>query len=130
HARPARAAAWFATTLAVGVVPITATAGAAIIVHACSPRRIFDVRALRSSAAGALGVVSGLLALTLGGLLAATFDPWVNNATWLAGTSLFSACIVLVTLARRRMVGCCAHCDYDISASLAYGRCPECGMRI
>ncbi len=129
HSMPPRTDARIAMGIAVCAVPVAAAAGAAMLIQAQTPRRLLDRGSFRSTSAAVLGVFSGLLALVLDGVLAATINPLVTGTISLAVTSFFAAGVTLVALAGRRAAGCCLQCEYDISASLASGRCPECGTK-
>lgn len=111
------------------LIPALAAWGTARTIHTLSPRRVFD------------GVLAHRLMPLLLGCLAACTTIAATSATvvWLTPAvsglvsfSVLSAAITgcLVLLCRRRRAGSCRGCGYDISASLEFGRCPECGGQL
>jgi hypothetical protein len=110
-------------------VPVIAGTAAARAIHAVRPRR-----ALRGAGRGAFSTCLGLNAAILSVVATSLIyvvapgksDPR-GDAMILAGMTAIVCAAMVLLLGGRPRAGLCNKCGYDISASLNFGRCPECG---
>ena len=107
--------------------PVLVAWVAAGVTHGLSPRRMFDATLGSQFGPRALGILAAMLALvgTAAGLL--LLGPTEHDGVILTANAVLGTFVVVRFLGRRRQPGRCIRCAYDISASLEFGRCPECG---
>ena len=110
--------------------PIFVSWVTARVTHQLSPRRMFDATLGSQFGPRVLGILAATLALvgTAVGLL--LLGPTKHNGVLLAANTVLGTFVVVRLFGRRRQPGRCIHCGYDISASLEFGRCPECGTEL
>jgi uncharacterized membrane protein len=111
-------------------IPSLFAALAAGMVQHRRPRRMFDPGACRGARAFCCGVLASTLAVILGTLAMSSTPRSSQDALYIACASVVSSALVVWTLGGRRRPGFCLRCGYDVSASLAFGRCPECGAKL
>ena len=111
------------------LAPTTAAYLTAMMLHAFRPRRILDVRCRRRPAAFTAGILSATVGWTIATGMIIGLDGILADTSIAASASCFAAWLVL-RFASPIRPGHCLPCDYDLRASLAFGRCPECGVKI
>lgn len=116
-------------TLVICGIP-TVTAYATIMVFESRRRRLIFETAARRRAVGAFcGVLAAAMTILLSALAMAWLSFTISDVLILAVSSALATALVLA-FCRKRRPGRCVRCDYDISHSLDFGRCPECGTVI
>lgn len=110
------------------VIPIIGAGGTAYMVHRLFPRRIFD--GLRHSWSPYFyGMFTSVITITATAFLL-VWKPMLPESFSLLIVSMVTTLFMVVIFCTRRRVGFCLHCEYDITASLSFGRCPECGQSL
>lgn len=96
------------------------------LVHAFTPRRVYDRRSPARRTRVIVGVVAGFIGL---GLTVATLPLIEQSAPDWAVISVASAigAIIPTLLLTRLRRGTCAICGYDLRNLPRLDRCPECG---
>jgi hypothetical protein len=143
--------------ISIVAVPTMAAGAAAGAAHRRRPRRVFAGGRSRLPA-WALGVATAIVSLAWAAREFSTLPPAVPmtspavattmrqlglvpatnsilaapppDSLILAVTAAGSAWLLLRLLGGHVRPGRCSTCGYDISASLAFGRCPECGRTL
>ena len=107
------------------IAPLGAAYATAVIIDAFSPRMMLHARTMRRRCAGA-GLLAGVLACALASV-GMSYPQWLpRDDLGTAGAAAIATAIVILG-SRRLRPGMCATCAYDITRSIDYGRCPECG---
>jgi len=78
-------------------------------------------------------IIGGLVAAAMTVMIASLAFVWLSSRTsdvLILVTSASLATAIVMFVCRKRRLGRCVRCDYDISHSLDFGRCPECGTAI
>ena len=111
------------------LIPTLVAWGVAHTIHTILPRRVFDRVLVSSAKPLLLGILVSCINVAITSVFIAWFNPPVNDmALYGILSAMSTACVVL--LCRRRQAGYCRGCGYDISASIDFGRCPECGSEL
>jgi len=125
--RDAAAASWMQFLLVVGIVPTVAGWATVRLVHLGWPRRVFDAPDRYAVYLPALGAVAGVVCLALIAVQATYLSAHWPDWSFGLGAAVIASLAVVLAGCRARRAGCCLRCGYDITHSLAAGRCPECG---
>jgi len=113
-------------TFALPTAVIWATA---TLVDLFSPRTLVVIGASGKRAIVGWAVAVSGLSLVLIGLAALYLSPWLSDEVCVFLGSGVATAIVFLAI-RRVVPGHCARCGYDITRSIDFGRCPECGTAI
>ena len=97
------------------------------VTHQLSPRRMLDATLGSRFGPRVLGILAGTLALVGTAVALHLLGPMEHDGVILAANAALGTFVVVRLFSRRRQPGRCIRCAYDISASLDFGRCPECG---
>jgi len=120
---------WLAAANWLLITPWTAIVVVAGILHARRPRRALRRACERSLGAWLAGLITAVVTLGLAVVGLAFLDRWLPDAVIAAAAGVIASLLVVHFLPLAP-TGLCARCGYDIHASLAFGRCPECGTPI
>lgn len=112
-------------------LPLACACLPAVLVDYWRPRAMFDPHVKPLLAPLAAGLGSGCLAVALTSAAFVVFRSEAgDDAVFMAGSAAISSTCVVLLFSRTRQPGRCARCNYDISHSLDFGRCPECGTAL
>lgn len=120
-----RAWYWFA----IGVWPAIGAFLSAAFIDWWRPRRLFASRAGLWKHGLLRGAFAGMVAMTIGAFAVGIEQHTVRDEYIMAASGLLGAAIVVLA-GRRHRPSRCWTCDYDLTASMAQPRCPECGESI
>lgn len=121
---PLHYAGWFFSLCA---VPTLLAGGTARSIQYLSPRRALGDGTTGDGRPMLVGVTSAVCSVVVASLLMVLFADAVPGSVTLAATTTLCTSIVVGLSCRRHQPGRCGRCGYDISGSLPFGRCPECG---
>ncbi len=121
---PLRYAAWFVSLCG---FPTALAGGTARAIQYLSPRRALGDGWTGDGRPMLVGVTSAVCSVVVTSLLMVLFADTVPGSVTLAATTMLCTSIVVGLSCRRHQPGRCGCCGYDISGSLQFGRCPECG---
>ena len=107
--------------------PVLVSWVTARVTHQLSPRRMLDATLGSRFGARVLGILSAMLALVGTAVGLRLLGPTEHDGVILTANAALGTFVVLKIFGRGRQPGRCIRCGYDISASLEFGRCPECG---
>lgn len=107
---------------------LSASATAEFLQH-LRRRALFHRDAGRTLAPIIYGLVAAAVTVVIAALAFVWLSPRTGDVLILVTSAALSAAIVLFCC-RKRRPGRCVRCDYDVSHSLDFGRCPECGTGI
>lgn len=112
------------------IIPFAMALAIAAFIHVLSPRKIFCSASQSSLNRIMTGVLCAVLTLSLMALFVVVANASIHE--WVIAIIAASAATLVVVrgMCRRLQPGRCLICDYDITASLVQGRCPECGTSI
>jgi len=102
------------------------TLGAALYVR---PTRLFNTKAPPKLVQVFLGFSSGLVSMILAVCGTVLLDRTLGDIPIMILSSIIGTSVI-VRLSRTIRPGHCARCDYDLRSSIAFGRCPECGLAL
>ncbi|NOX57455.1 MAG: hypothetical protein GXP29_01185 [Planctomycetes bacterium] len=115
-------------TLVLVVAPVVVSAVAAAIVQQVRPLRMFAPISTGTFGPGAFGFCAAMVVAVSLPFALVWMSPWIGENVIPATMSGVVAATSLVLLAARRPPGDCPRCGYDITHSLEFNRCPECGV--
>lgn len=93
------------------------------------PSTLFDAKSPPSMAQLVRGFLAGLLSMALAVCATALFDSYVSDMAIMILSSICGT-LAATCFSSKFRPGHCARCDYDLRTSIAFGRCPECGLAI
>jgi hypothetical protein len=111
------------------VIPPVAAWMAAALMQLRRARRLLSRSRRGFVAPLLLGVFAGSLTLGLLGFELYYADRFLPDAV-IVGVTTFLITALLIAVLPRLKPGRCRACNYDISASLDFNRCPECGSAV
>lgn len=109
------------------LAPISAASLITILYNHLRPRRLFLKESHGTIRIIVMGVVTAVVSMFISMFAVAYFDSYVHESFIVFGCVALSTWLA-IRLMPRYAPGVCAACHYDIRASLAAGRCPECGL--
>lgn len=111
------------------LIPLMCAWLTTIAIHYRWPRRSLTRYPGAFRSAAMLGFVSGIAAMTATGLLLWIGDGRAPDGAITAASSILTTMVTLVAC-KKVQTGLCTTCGYNITASVDFGRCPECGKAI
>lgn len=120
----------FNTGAVLVLIPVATALAVAGFIQTKSPRRILCTASPSGPRRFMLGACAAIFTLSFMALLVIVAAGSIHE--WLIAIIASTAATALVIwgLCKRPQPGHCLICNYDISASLPQGRCPECGTPI
>ena len=97
------------------------------VMHQLSPRRMLDATVGSRFGPRVLGILAATLALVGTAVALLLLGATEHDGVILPANAVLGTLVVVRFVGRRRQPGRCIRCGYDISASIEFGRCPECG---
>lgn len=112
------------------ILPLTLTWLVAGMLHARLPRRFLDAASPSGVRSLIMGVMAGVLAVAITTGIVVFLRPGNFDELALGVGAIASTWAILHWPGSLRRAGFCARCDYNICASIEFGRCPECGAHL
>ena len=119
-------------SLAMGLclLPTLGAWGTARLVHTLRPRRLFDAPLRDGYRPFFCGVIAAMITIVVLMVMLNPLGRMVGQAHYIVSAAVLVCLIILMLVCRKRQSGNCIDCGYDISASIVFGRCPECGAAV
>lgn len=121
---------WMQYALLIGIIPLLCAWATAKLIVLLRPLRAFDAPDRHPVFLPLLGVTAAGVSVLVMALLTAYLSDDLPDWLFAIASSVAATGLVVLTACRKRQPGCCVRCGYDITHSLAAGRCPECGSAL
>ena len=113
-------------SMALCFLPAFTTAAVALLINSVSPRVLFATSSRHRLAPMLRGLATAATGIGLTAIAVTYLERRLPDEGCVILGAAASTAIGLL-LCRRTRPGHCANCGYDITRSIAFGRCPECG---
>ncbi|MCB9850538.1 MAG: hypothetical protein H6817_07520 [Phycisphaerales bacterium] len=113
--------------LVICLLPTVTAWGTTRLILLFRPMREFDAAKHYSIYLPILGICAAVFTIMLISAQAAFLKNWLPDWLYVLSAAVAATALVVLVGCNRRRPGCCLRCGYDITHSLATGRCPECG---
>lgn len=121
---------WIQYALLIGIIPLLCAWATVKLIVLLRPLRAFDASDQHPVFLPLLGVAAAGVSVLLMALLTAFLSDTMPDWLFSVASSIAATGLAVLTGCRKRLPGCCVRCGYDITHSLAAGRCPECGSAL
>lgn len=112
------------------ILPLTLTWLVATMLHARHPRRFLDAASSSGVRSVIMGMAAGVVAVAVTTGIVVFLRPGNYDELALGVGAIASTWVIMQWPGSLRRAGFCVRCDYNICASIEFGRCPECGEHL